>query len=231
MIATRWLRLAAALGLAGLLACWVLWSYRSGGLVLVLTSLATADRPEMDALRDYFRSWGLLAPVVYVTAVTLEVLVAPVPGTLLYAPAGAIFGGLIGGTLSLMGNVAGAAIAAWLGRRLGDGWIARRLAGRDLLALRDRLVSRGLWVVFLLRVNPLTSSDVVSYAAGAVGVPVRHVALATLAGMAPLCYLQAYLAATVVELLPGSVWLLLGLGVAYVVIFAAVLLGVGRRPS
>lgn len=231
MTAPRWLRRAVWPGLAVLVACWAIWSYRTGGLAYVLASLTTTGRPEMDTLRDYVLSWGLFAPVVYVTAVIIEVLVAPVPGTLLYAPAGAIFGGLVGGTLSLIGNVAGAAIAAWLGRVLGEAWIARRLAGRDLLALRDRLVGRGLWVVFLLRVNPLTSSDLVSYAAGAFGVPVRHVALATLAGMAPLCYLQAYLAATIFELLPGSGLVLLVLGVAYVVILAAVLLGVGRRRA
>jgi uncharacterized membrane protein YdjX (TVP38/TMEM64 family) len=173
----------------------------------------------------------MFAPVAYVAAVTVEVLVAPIPGTLLYAPAGAIFGGLAGGTLSLIGNVAGAAIAAWLGRALGASWVARRLAGRDAQALRDRLARQGVWVVFLLRVNPLTSSDIVSYAAGAFGVPVRRVALGTLAGMAPLCYLQAYLAATLFELLPGSGLLLLVLGAAYVAILAAVLLRGGRRPS
>ena len=35
-------------------------------------------------------SWGPLAPVVYTLAVVVEVIVAPIPGTLLYAPAGAI---------------------------------------------------------------------------------------------------------------------------------------------
>ena len=113
-------------------------------------------------------------------------LVAPIPGPLLYAPAGAIFGGLIGGALSLLGNVTGAGIACWLGRALGEGWIARHTEGTQLARLRERVVSRGPWVIFLLRINPLTSSDFVSYVAGAMGVPVRHVVLGTLAGMAPL---------------------------------------------
>ena len=48
-------------------------------------------------------------------------------------------------------------------------------------------------VVLLLRANPLTSSDLVSYAAGVAGVPPWKVAAGTLIGLAPLCYLQAVL--------------------------------------
>jgi uncharacterized membrane protein YdjX (TVP38/TMEM64 family) len=56
--------------------------------------------------------------------------------------------------------------------------------------------------VFVLRLNPLTSSDLVSYAAGLAGVPSRWVALGTFFGMLPQCYLQAYLAEKLFEVLP-----------------------------
>ena len=69
---------------------------------------------------------------------------------------------------------------------------------------------------FLLRVNPLTSSDIVSYMAGAVGVPVWRVALGTFIGMAPLCYAQAYLAEQIFEILPGAVYVLVAAGLIYV---------------
>jgi uncharacterized membrane protein YdjX (TVP38/TMEM64 family) len=60
----------------------------------------------------------------------------------------------------------------------------------------------------------------VSYAAGAFGVRVSHVALGTLIGMAPLCYLQAYLAATI----PGSGLVVVVFGVGYVIVVALVVL-------
>ena len=75
----------------------------------------------------------------------------------------------MGGALSLMGNVTGAGIACWLGRTLGEAWVARRAAASSLARHRERLLSRGAWVIFLLRLNPLTSSDLVSYVAGADG--------------------------------------------------------------
>ena len=220
-----------ALAIGGLLGMvlWAVWSYRSGGLAYVLVTSAPDGGSGLQALRTYILGWGALAPAIYVMAVTVEVLIAPFPGTLLYAPAGAIFGGFWGGTMSLAGNVLGAAIATWIGRALGEDWVARRLAKGDLDRYRRRFLHRATWIVFLLRLNPFTSSDIVSYIAGAAGVPVRKVALGTFAGMIPLCYAQAYLSAAIFERLPGGVWLVAGLGVAYLVVVLVLLLKPARR--
>jgi uncharacterized membrane protein YdjX (TVP38/TMEM64 family) len=186
---------------------WAIWSYATGGLMHMLLSASTGAST-LDALREYVRGWGALAPLVYVAAVTVEVLVAPIPGLLLYAPAGAIFGGFVGGTLSLIGNTLGAALACFLARTFGEPWLARRVHSPRLAAVRDRLSRQGSWVVFVLRLNPLTSSDLVSYAAGLAGVAPGRVALGTFFGMAPLCYLQAYLAQTIFEIVPLPVIIL-----------------------
>src|SRR4029453_16713650 len=139
---TRRVRVALALGLLGLLAVWGVWSYRSGGIFRLLAD--AGDLPAaMNALRTYVLGWGALAPLVYIGAVIVEVLVAPFPGTLLYAPAGALFGGFLGGTYSLAGNVIGAGLAAWIGRALGEAWVARRLASTDLAPLKSRSPPRG----------------------------------------------------------------------------------------
>lgn len=211
-------KVTALLAFAVVLAIAV-WSYMSGGTVRVLMDAAGGlgdSGQALDALRAALDRWGRLAPVVYVAAVVLEVLVAPIPGTLLYAPAGALFGGLMGGTLSLVGNTLGAAIACGVGSALGEDALARRVEGTKAAQYRDAIRARGLWVVLLLRVNPLTSSDIVSYMAGAVGVPVWRVALGTFIGMAPLCYAQAYLAEQIFEILPGAVYVLAVAGLLYV---------------
>jgi uncharacterized membrane protein YdjX (TVP38/TMEM64 family) len=219
-------RVYAAIALLLTLAGWATWSYETGGILRVLLVPPTDGGTTLDALRVYVLGWGMWAPVVYVAAVTVEVLVAPIPGTLLYAPAGAIFGGFMGGTLSLIGNVSGAAIACWLagtfGSRFGQEWVKRHNESGQLTRLHARLQSRGVWIVIaLLRLNPLTSSDLVSYAAGLAGIRVRHVAAGTFLGMLPQCYLQAYLAQTLFEALPSGPWVIVGgvlLGVAIAVI-------------
>jgi uncharacterized membrane protein YdjX (TVP38/TMEM64 family) len=200
MRSTSW-RAAAALAVLLVLVAATAWSYATDGWIYRLFDPADGTT-RLETLRIFVLGWGALAPLVYVAIVVVEVLVAPFPGALLYAPGGALFGGLVGGTLSLIGNTIGAAIAAWIGAAFGEGWLARRLEGSRLDTLRRRLETRGGWVVFLLRLNPLTSSDMVSYAAGLAGVRPLRVAVGTLAGMAPQCYVQAYLAATIFELLP-----------------------------
>lgn len=196
-----------------------LWSYFSGGTVRLLVEGAGSfgdSSQALDALRAALDRWGRLAPAVYVAAVVIEVLVAPIPGTILYAPAGALFGGFTGGLLSLIGNTIGAAIACGVGSTLGEEAVARRLKGTKLAAWRTAIQERGFWVVLLLRINPLTSSDVVSYMAGAVGVPIWRVALGTFIGMAPLCFAQAYLAEQIFAYLPGAVYVLVATGIVYV---------------
>ena len=206
-----------------------LWSYVSGGTVRVLVDSAGSlsdSSLTIESLRTALNRWGRLAPMVYVAAVVIEVLIAPIPGTLLYAPAGALFGGLWGGTLSLLGNTIGAAIAAGVGSAVGERALARRIEGTKLAAYRESIRERGVYVVLLLRINPLTSSDLVSYLAGAVGVPVWRVALGTFIGMAPLCYAQSYLAERLFNVLPGAVYLLGAAGIAYI---AVLLIWLTRR--
>ena len=195
------------------------WSYVTGGTVRLLVEGAGSygdSSQALEALRAALNRWGRLAPAVYVAAVVIEVLVAPIPGTILYAPAGALFGGLLGGTLSLIGNTIGAAMACGVGAAVGERALARRMEGTRLATYRDAIQERGFWVVLLLRVNPLTSSDLVSYLAGAVGVPIWRVALGTFIGMAPLCFAQAYLAEQIFEILPGAVYVLGVVGIVYI---------------
>jgi uncharacterized membrane protein YdjX (TVP38/TMEM64 family) len=206
---------------------WAAWSLWSGGIVRTLVSAAGDPAGSIDILRAQLARAGPFGPLVYIAAVVIEVVVAPIPGTLLYAPAGAIFGGLAGGTYSLAGNVLGAMTATFIARAFGSR-ITDRLEHSALETYVVRVRERGLLIVALLRLNPLTSSDLVSYAAGLVGIPSWRVGVATLVGMAPLCYLQAYAAERIFRVLPGSGVVLLGLGIAYV---AVILVLVLRRKN
>lgn len=218
------------LALVGAMGTWAVWSYASGGVIAELMGAALGGDRSIDGLRDALVSAGAWAPVAYVAAVTIEVMVAPIPGLLLYLPGGALFGGLFGGTLALIGNVIGASLAAWLAGAAGG----RLLRIDDWPRLRrysDRLGERGLLLVFLLRLNPLTSSDLVSYAAGLAGVPVWRVALGTALGMAPLCYAQSYASEWLFRWLPGSTLIILALALAYLAAVLYFLLRRGDRPS
>ena len=154
----------------------------------------------------FFGRFGVAAPLAYLGFVTMEVVVAPIPGTMLYVPGGVIFGGFLGGLLALSGNVLGAGIACQLMRLLIGARAENYLARSALAPYQAHITRSGGWVVFFLRVNPLTSSDLVSYAAGLTQLSVWKVMLGTLAGMAPLCFAQAYLAEGLLAAFPGLVY-------------------------
>jgi uncharacterized membrane protein YdjX (TVP38/TMEM64 family) len=173
-----------------------------------LFSPQIAADAKIDALREFFLSWGPWAPLAYILFVTAEVVVAPLPGLMLYAPGGIIFGGFLGGLYSLMGNLLGAAIACQVMRLLGHQLFGSGVR-QSLEKLTPLIEKRGIWIVFFLRVNPFTSSDLVSYAAGLTPMPVWKVVLGTALGMAPLCWLQSYLAEGLMEAFPALVYPLL----------------------
>lgn len=222
-------RLLAAAAVLVSVTALALWSHSTGGIVYALFAPTAEGAGTLDALRRAVLAWGRLAPLAYLAICIVEVVVAPIPGAILYAPGGAIFGGLWGGTLSLVGNVIGAALACWLAASFGEAWVAKRIEGTDLAAIRDRLRARGAWIVFVLRVNPFTSSDLVSYAAGLAGVPPSRVAVGTLFGMAPQCYAQAYLAETIFEIIPVAPGFLFVIGFVIAGFFAWFVLRV--KPS
>ncbi|HVJ68105.1 MAG TPA: VTT domain-containing protein [Caulifigura sp.] len=184
----------------------LVWSYLAGGIVSVLLTSSETAAGKVAALRDFFGRLGPAAPAAYVAFVVLEVVIAPLPGAMLYAPGGVIFGGFLGGLLSLTGNVIGAGLACQIMRTFLGLKAQRYFVESGLGQYEERISERGAWLVFLLRLNPLTSSDLVSYAAGLTHLPTWKLMLATLAGMAPLCFAQAYFADGVLASFPSLIY-------------------------
>ncbi|GIT31025.1 MAG: hypothetical protein Ct9H300mP1_30710 [Planctomycetaceae bacterium] len=62
---------------------------------------------KLSSMKAFFDRFGVFSPLVYIGLVMIEVIVAPIPGAMLYAPGGVIFGAIPGGFYSLIGNVIG----------------------------------------------------------------------------------------------------------------------------
>ena len=134
--------------------------------------------------------WGAVVfSVAYVPAALLFV-----PGSLLTLAAGFLFG-LVKGTLVVsLGSTAGAVAAFVVARRVAHQAIARRLAGRPMLAAIDRAVdTEGFKIVLLTRLSPLLPFNVLNYAFGLTSVPLRTYAFASWIGMLPGTVMYVYL--------------------------------------
>ncbi len=211
-----WLLVTLLLAVAG-------GSWLSGGIVneLLRSDLDSAER--VARLRQFFDQAGIWAPLLYVVFVVVEVIIAPIPGIMLYAPGGLIFGPWLGGSLALIGNVIGAGISCGLARSLGTSWLDRISSGTAMSRLQTALEKDGSRLIVMLRLNPLTSTDLLSYAAGFTRIPIHRVMLATGIGMAPLCFLQSWLSDSLFNKWPWLLWSLLGLGVVYLIVVVVVI--------
>lgn len=224
-----WRQGIAVILLGGMIA-WSITSWANQGIVWQLLTPELTAEAKLQSLRTFFDSWGIAAPVIYLLIVVVEVVVAPIPGTMLYLPGGVIFGGFWGGLLSLMGNVIGAGTACMITRTLAGRHLAVSFFSQTDLENYQRYIQKhGLSIIALLRVNPLTSSDIVSYAAGLTRIPVWKVMAGTCLGMAPLCFLQAYLAEELFTALPWLVWPLVLLCLVYAVTVVVVLVKLSRK--
>lgn len=223
----RGLRYLAALAvpLLLLLTGWCIWQFP-----LDEWGAAATSEQRVQLLQRFFRDFGPGAPAAYVVFVTVEVVVAPIPGLLLYAPGGLIFGAVPGGLLALAGNVLGAGISCRLARALGTSFVSRFDSQGRLTEFQTRLARHGFWLIFLLRLNPLTSSDLVSWAAGLSHIRTSTVMVATAFGMAPICLLQSWLSDSIFRAWPGLIGPLSGLTVLlFFGVLVALLRLAGRR--
>jgi uncharacterized membrane protein YdjX (TVP38/TMEM64 family) len=208
----------AAVLLLMLIVSLLAWSYLDGGIASVLLDSGRSSEERIESLRQYFIDFQEAAPLIYIAIVIVEVVVAPIPGTLLYLPGGAVFGGLLGGVLSLIGNVLGAGISCQLMRSIvGRKATASFFQQKGLARYSSMIEKQGFFIVLLLRLNPLTSSDLVSYAAGLTAMPVSTLMVATCIGMTPLCFAQAYLSAAILDTFPWLIWPLIAICLVYAV--------------
>jgi uncharacterized membrane protein YdjX (TVP38/TMEM64 family) len=215
-----------ALAVVGIGAAWSWWT---GGIIAVLVDVGQPPDEKIAAFRAYFEAWGPLSPLVYVAIVVVEAVIAPLPGAMLYLPGGVIFGGFWGGTLSLVGNIIGAGACAVLVRTLvGQRWSESFFEGAKLEGVRRIIVDHGVLSIALLRANPLTSSDLVSYAAGLTPLSVSRVMVGTGLGMVPLAFAQAYLSVGLFTLFPWLIWPLVVGCVIYLVVAVVIVIRLSR---
>ena len=201
----------------------MLVSWCNDGIVAKLLDAQLSASERVLVLQHFFQEAGFFAPLAFVMFVVAEVIIAPIPGLMLYAPGGLIFGPWLGGSLAIVGNTIGAGISCVLARSAGQGWLEKISANTSMEKLQEQLNRRGFWMILLLRLNPLTSTDLLSYAAGLTRIPTWHVMLATGLGMAPLCFAQSWLSDGIFNRWPGLVWPLMIAGLLYLSAVAVIL--------
>ncbi len=135
------------------------------------------------------REAGVAGGVAYAGAYVLA-CVLMIPGSLLTAGAGFLWGTLGGLVVVIPGAVLGATAAFLVARTFGRGFVASRLAGSARFAAIDRAVARnGFRTVLLLRLSPVLPFNLLNYALGLTSVRLRDYVMASALGMLPMTVL------------------------------------------
>lgn len=155
---------------------------QSGVLALIL------DGP---SLREWIAGLGLWGPVAVIGLMTLAILVSPIPSAPIALAAGAAYGHAWGTIYVLLGAEVGALAAFGIARLVGyetlQRWFGHRLS-TGIFGSQNALMG----IVFVSRLLPFISFDLVSYAAGLTALSFWRFAIATLAGIVPASFLLAH---------------------------------------
>lgn len=136
-------------------------------------------------------SLGVAAPLAYVVIAGLLACVM-VPGALLSAAAGVLFGPVLGTAVAITSALFTAVISLHLGRRIGrDGM--RDIGGRRFAGLERVMRRHGVWAVIAQRLMPGVPDGPSNYAFGAGGVKTWQIAVGTLVGSFPRAFAYAAL--------------------------------------
>jgi uncharacterized membrane protein YdjX (TVP38/TMEM64 family) len=149
------------------------------------------------------RAWisrsGPIAPLVYLAASAILAAVF-VPGPLLAAGSGVLFGPVLGTFVTLGSTATTATITALAGRHAGRD-SARALIGAQRAERIDAQIRRrGLWAVVGQRFVPGVSDALASYTFGAFGMPLWQMAVGALIGSAPRAFVYTALGASISDL-------------------------------
>ncbi|MDB9529760.1 TVP38/TMEM64 family protein [Oscillatoria sp. CS-180] len=163
--------------------------------------------------------WGILA---YIAIIALAVVISPIPGAPLTVAAGAVWGAIPAAIYSVAGGFLGGLIAYFVGRSLGRSAV-KALTGKAVYFSKDR----GEWllggIIFVTRLLPVLSFDLVSYGAGLTNLSLPIYASSTFFGMLPSTLLLTYVGQSFTVGLP------LGIVLSVVFVILLILLPWGIR--
>jgi len=144
-----------------------------------------------DRIQEILVKAGSLAPFLYMIIMALAVVISPIPSVPLDVAAGVFFGPLLGTTYSAFGALGGAVASFLIARFLGREVIERFLGGHInfCTTCSDRLLTK---VIFLSRLLPIVSFDIVSYGAGLTKISLKAFSVSTFLGMFPLTFVYNY---------------------------------------
>lgn len=153
---------------------------------------------DKQTLAAFVQALGWFGPVALIFFNALQIVVAPIPGYVLQAVAGYLFGPWWGGLWGALGALAGTTAAMWLARTFGRRFVEQWVGGERVARWEKASHSADTWFWFLLLLAP--TGDLPYFLAGLAGVSYTKILLLTLAIRIPSIFVVAAVGAGAVSL-------------------------------
>lgn len=144
-----------------------------------------------DGAVDWLRGHGALAPAAAVGLMSADILL-PIPSSAVMGALGILYGPLVGGAIASAGMVLAGLLGYGLCRLFGRPLAHRLMGARQLEDGERRFRRHGAWIVVLSRWIPV-AAEVIVFAAGLSGMPLRRFGAALVCGSVPLGFFYAFL--------------------------------------
>jgi uncharacterized membrane protein YdjX (TVP38/TMEM64 family) len=152
---------------------------------------------DMELLAMKARNLGIFGPLLLVALMILAVVFNPLPSAPVALAAGAVYGHTYGTIYIVIGAEIGAIVAFMIARIAGHELTSKYL-GSNLSLGRFGSQNSLTAIVFVSRLIPFMSFDLVSYAAGLTPIMFWRFASATLLGLIPISFALAHLGGEII---------------------------------
>ncbi len=154
---------------------------------------------DSEALRAWLANSDIGGPFLIIGLLAVAIVMSPIPSAPIALASGALYGHFFGTIYVIIGSGLGAMIAFTLARLLDvdllKKWFGIEPDKNKLLGSQNTLMG----LVFVSRLLPFISFDVMSYMAGLTSLKFWRFALATFAGIIPASFILAHFGSEMIE--------------------------------
>lgn len=149
-----------------------------------------------EKLLTIIKELGLIGPTVIILLIAIAIIITPIPSAPVALVSGALYGHTFGTLYVVLGALSGAITAFMISRKLGYDYVNKKLHHKmpqKIVGSQNALMM----IVFVTRLAPFISFDVISYAAGLTKLTFSRFFMATLMGIIPISFILAHLGSEV----------------------------------
>ena len=198
------------------------YSYFTQGFIYDIAS------QNLEQTRDFIKSFGSFSWLVYILATTLEIIIAPIPSIIITVAGSLIFGSFNATILTIIGSFLGNIITYFIAKYYGNEYFENLISEKKRALFYKYSEKYGPLVLFILRLNPITSNDIFSYLAGLIGIPFWKFLLSTMLGVTPMIFMVSYFGEAFIKDNPIFKLLFIVITLAYISTFLYFMIRLGK---